>query len=65
MSYYDISTIFILTSRQEDLDMAMWCYLSLYLINNFYLMTDFCKSSKGNYPYISIKYYYGCSEAII
>ena len=65
MSYYGISTILILISRQEDLDMAIWYYLNLYLINNFYLMTNSYKSSKGNYLYISTKYYYSYSKTII
>ena len=45
--------------------MAMRYYLSLYLINDPYLTTNSCKSSKGNYPHISTKYYYSCSKAII
>ena len=65
MSYYGTNTIFISTSRQENLDVAIWYYLNLYLINDFYLITDSCKFSKGNYLYISTKYYYSYSEAII
>ena len=65
MSYYSTNTVFILTFRQEDLNIATGYYLSLYLINNFYLITNSCKSSKGNYLYVSTKYHYGCSEAII
>jgi hypothetical protein len=45
--------------------MAMQYYLSLYPINNFYLMTDSRKSFKGNYLDIFIKYHYGCPETTI
>ena len=65
MSYYGTSTIFILTSRQEDLDMAIYYHLSLYLINNSYLITNSYKFFKGNYLYISIKYHYSYFKAII